>query len=172
MGYATMLHYKGIRMTNKQKKTLMLAGLILRFFETHKQNEQTKLHKILYAKMVKNARKQVARHGIKEVESVLVGDVEEVFNKVLEQTEKDCLTIEAGTAILYLYAIDEKGLSAHYGLSKGNIGKFCRPTRRDDRHDLENDSRTAVKMFKKEIFARYDIVEELTLWQRRGKENL
>ena len=146
-------------MNANQKRTLMLAGIIGTLFACYDEDEKTRLHKELHARIGKGVRKMVKRYGKQAVIDVSHTQGNVVWGDAVDHFAERKITIEASACILELWAKDEKALAKHFGLSSGKLEKWQVPTTREDAVYLEGCSREVANYVWSKINALYGIEE-------------
>ncbi len=73
------------------------------------------------------------------------------------------ITIEASSCILSMWNLDEKALTKHYGLSAVKLGKWAKPSRREDSSELEKQSNAVARFVFNSINELYGIEVEQKL---------
>ncbi len=132
-------------MTEKQKRSLSLALIIRTLFLTFEEDEKTRLHDELNARMSKALRKQVKLHSEEAVLVIAKKEAQDIWRKTVDHFAAKDVSIEAKSCVLAIWNLDENALSKHYGLSAGKIGKWAIPTRREDAAELDRSSRELAK---------------------------
>lgn len=147
-------------MRSNQKRSLILAGIIGTLFATYEENEKTQLHKELHTRIGKGVRKQVKLFGKKKITQVAHNDGNTIWGSAVDHFAEQKITIEASSCILSMVNLDEKALSKHYGLSAGKLGKWAKPSRREDASELDKASREVARFVFDEINKLYNIKED------------
>lgn len=138
----------------KQKRTLILASIIGTLFGCYDDDEKTKLHKELHARIGKGIKSKVKVFGEKAITKVAHDEGQMIWKKAVDHFADGRITIEASSCILSIVNLDEKALAKHYGLGAGKLGKWAKPSRREDRVELEKASNEVAKFV-------FDAVNEL-----------
>lgn len=145
----------------KQKRTLILASIIGTLLGCYDEREKTKLHKQLHARIGKGIRKKANQYSKKIVIDIAHDEGQVIWQKAVDHFKENEITIEASTCVLSIWNLDEKALTKHYGLGAGKLGEWAKPSKREDRVELEKASREVAKFVFNEVNKLYDIeVEE------------
>lgn len=150
-------------MNTKQKRSLILASIIGTLFNCYDDDEKTKLHNELHSRIGKGIRKQVKLYGTKCITQVSHDEGQSIWKSAVDHFAEQKITIEASSCILSLVNLDEKSLSKHYGLSAGKLGQWAKPSRRNDRIELEKNSNAVAKFVFNAVNELYGIEEERKL---------
>lgn len=144
-------------MNPNQKRSLVLASIIGTLFACYDQDERTRLHEELHSRVSKGIRKQSKLFGSDVVTQVIHKTGEKIWRETVDHFTERKITIEASYTILSIVNMDEKALSKHYGLSAGKLGKWAKPTLRDDRLALEQTSKEVADHLYQKISKHYGI---------------
>ena len=147
-------------MTEKQKRTLILASIIGTLFSCYDDDEKTRLHLELHKRIGVGVRKWVKQYGEDTVTQVAHVDGAGIWKDAVDHFADKKITIEASACVLSLWNLDEKSLAKHFGLGAGKLGKWAKPSRREDRVELEKASREVAKYVYAKINDLYGIKEE------------
>jgi len=150
-------------MKNTQKRTLILASIIGTLFGNYDEDEKTKLHKELHARIGKGIRKTASKYTRKIVEEVAHNDGNMIWKKAVDHFKKDKITIEASSCILAIWNLDEKALTKYYGLGAGKLGKWAKPSTRHDAVELEQNGNKVARFIFNEVNTLYSIEVEKKL---------
>ncbi len=155
-------------MTSKQKRTLVLAGIIGTLFACYEEEEKTRLHRELHARVGKGIRAMVKRYGEDAVNAVVGDDANTLWGACVDHFTEQKITIEASTCVLAMVNLDEKVLAKWYGLSKSKLGNWAKPCTREDAVVLERASVDVAKEVWKRINASYEIetVKQMSVMER------
>lgn len=132
-------------MNDKHKRSLVLASIIGTLLGTYDSDEKTKLHQTIHGRIGKGVRKFASQYGVNEVMRIAHEEGNTIWKDAVDHFAEREITIEASSCILALWNMDEKNLSKHFGLSKGKIGEWAKPSKRADRLALELASREVAK---------------------------
>lgn len=144
----------------KQKRTMIFAGIIGTLFSCYDENEKTRLHHELHGRIGKGFRTKVRKHGKAYVTKVGHDDAGAVWKEAVDHFAARKITIEASACVLSLWNLDEKMLEKHFGMNAIKIGKWARPSRREDRVELEKASREVARYVFNAANKLYGIEEE------------
>lgn len=145
----------------KQKRSLILASIIGTLLGCYEEEEKTKLHNELHARIGKNIRKKVKIFGEKLITKVAHDEGQMIWKKAVDHFAERKITIEASSCVLAIWNLDEKSLTKHYGLGAGKLGQWAKPSKRDDALELEKASNEVAKFVFNEVNKLYEIeVEE------------
>lgn len=147
-------------MNKKHKRTLVLASIIGTLFGCYAEDEKTRLHKELHARIGKGMRKQVKMYSLQEVMKVTHDEGGMVWKDAVDHFAERKITIEASACVLSLWNLDERPLEKHFGLSSSKIGQWAVPSKREDRRELEQASREVAKYVWSRVNELYGIEEE------------
>lgn len=155
-------------MTTKQKRTLVLAGIIGTLFACYDEDEKTRLHKELHQRIGVNTRKWVKKYGQEAVVQVVHDEGNVIWGNAVDHFAEQKITIEASSCVLALWNRDEKMLSKYFGLSAAKLGKWAKPSRRSDAADLDSNSRHVAKYVFDAVSELYgiEVVEDLSVMER------
>jgi hypothetical protein len=147
-------------MTNKQKRTLIIASIIGTLLACYREDEKTKLHRVLHLRIGTGTGKFVKQHGKDIVEKVAYSEGNSLWREVVDYFADKERTIEASACVLQLWNKDEKQLGKYFGLSRAKIGRWASPTKRKDAVELERNSRDVADMVFDKINKLYGIEVE------------
>ena len=147
-------------MTTKQKRSLILASIIGTLFSCYEEDEKTKLHDELHARIGKGIRKQVRLYGEHRITQIAHDEGQTIWRRAVDHFAEREITIEASSCILAIWNLDEKALSKHYGLGAGKLGKWARPSKRSDAAILEKSSNEVARFVFYAVNELYGIEEE------------
>lgn len=114
-------------MTPKQKRTLLLSGIIGTLFACYEEKEKTRLHKELHRRIGIGIRKMVKKYGEPAVTCVMQHEGNDLWKDTVDYFDEEGITIEASTLVLALHHLDEKALTKGYGLGRGKVGTWGKP---------------------------------------------
>jgi len=147
-------------MNPKQKRTLILAGIIGTLFACYEESEKTALHRLLHKRIGVGTRRMVKRYGSAVVVQVVHEEGNAIWKDSVDHFSEQKITIEASACVLALLNIDDKALGKHFGLSRAKMGLWAKPTRRADAVELDKQSRAVAKYVELKINALYGIETE------------
>ena len=147
-------------MTCEQKRTLILAGIIGTLFACYDEDEKTRLHRELHARVGKGIRAMVKRYGEDPVNAVVSDDANALWGECVDHFAEQKITIEASTCVHAMVLLDEKALAKGYGLSHGKMSKWGKPCTHEDAVVIERASMDVARDVWKRINALYEIKEE------------
>ena len=149
-------------MTQKQKRTLILASIIGTLFACYDEDEKTNLHNELHSRIGKGIRKQAKLFGEAGVTQVAHKEGNAIWGSAVDHFRDEGISIEASSCVLAIVNLDEKALSKHYGLGAGKLGKWAKPSKRSDAAELEKSGNEVAKFV-------FDAVNELYSIQEQKK---
>lgn len=159
-------------MTNNKSKTIILASVIGTLLDTYEANERTKLHEEIRGRIGRGMRS--LSKGVDGMEALIkcIKDGHAVWENTIHYFAERNVTIEASALILSLWNMDDKQLGKLFNLNKGIVGKWAKPTRREDARELETTSREVGKYINTQINELYGIVvpEKKSILERLGKK--
>lgn len=144
-------------MTPKQKRTLVISSIIGTLFACYDEKEKTKLHKELHNRIGKGIRAKVKQYGAEIIVEIAHRDGNGIWKQAVDHFAAHEITIEASSCILALVNLDERALSRDYGLSRAKLGQWGKPSRREDRVELEKASNEVAKFVYASINTLYNI---------------
>lgn len=158
-------------MNKNQKRSLVLASIIGTLFDTYEEENQTKLHKELHARVGKGIRKKASSYTKELVVEITHIDGKKIWDKAVDHFKKNGISIEASHCVLAICNLDEKALSKHYGLGKGVLEKWAKPCRREDAKELEQNSNEVAKFVFNEASEFYgiEIEKKMSVMERIEK---
>jgi len=142
-------------MNPKQKRTLLTITVINSFFEAFEDEERTKTHKLLQARIGKGLRKTYKQFGEEEVRKILVEEYPKLWSEILEHFGEELLTVDATLAVNTLIDLEEgssKEIVKKYGMNPKMLENWSAPTmKHKDVLTIEGNTRDVAKYIYKEI---------------------
>lgn len=159
-------------MNTNQKRTAVIASIIGTLLNCYEQKEQTALHRELHSRIGRGIRKQARKHSIAELMIVTYKDGSAIWEDAVGHFSEKEITIEASACVLSLWNMDEKRLTSDYGLSAKKIGEWAKPSKRENRRELELASREVAKYVWQAVNKLYGIEEEkkVSILERLGRK--
>lgn len=116
----------------------------------------------------KGVSKQVKLHGTDAVKIVAHNEGNKIWGAAVDHFTEQQITIEASSCVLAIWNLDEKALSKHYGLGAGKLGKWAKPSRREDAAELEKASREVARYVFNAVNKLYgiEVEEKLSVLER------
>lgn len=142
-------------MTSREKKSLVLAGIIGSLMGTYDDNEKTKLHKKIQLKIRKSINLSHKKYRQESINTVMLGD--KIWKKTVDHFAGKETTIEASNLVVRLVIKDEN--LAKYGFSRKTLEKWAKPCYRADAKELELATAEVVKFIISECNTVFGIEE-------------
>ena len=138
---------------------MILASVVNTLLRCYTNDERTKSHLILLKRVGVNIRKEIKKYGSESVKTILE-DGDYIWKKTVDKFADEKIAIEASACILSVVGKDEKNLCKTYGLCKGILGKWAKPSKADNAYELEKNARLVADFVYEVTSEKYEIEVE------------